>query len=152
MDRPPRGAEEGILVRERQRQIVWQGALITMAGLLVWGFAEYVQTGYTASHVQTMLFSTMVLTQLLHAFDFRSETRTVWSKESLRNRWLVYAVLGSFVLQLFVIYVPFLQRLFSTEALLWQDWAAILVAAIIAVSIIDLVKVTLARRRAAERG
>ncbi len=146
MDRPPRGADEGILVRERQWQIVWQGALITMAGLLVWGFAEYVQTDYSGSHVQTMLFTTMVLTQLLHAFDFRSATRTVWSKESLRNRWLVYAFLGSFVLQLLVIYLPFLQRLFSTEALFWQDWAAIVVAALIAVSIIDLVKVTLARR------
>ena len=32
-----------------------------------------------------MLFTTMVLTQLLHAFSFRSETRSVFTRESLRT-------------------------------------------------------------------
>jgi Ca2+-transporting ATPase len=91
----------------------------------------------------------MVLAQLLHAFDFRSETSTVFSPNSLRNRWLVAALLGSMALHLLVVYVPALQRVFSTRALSVADWGWVLVSALLPVLLIDIAKVVAARRRPA---
>ena len=59
---------------------------------------------------RTMLFTALVLTQLLHAFDFRSPHKSVWHPRSLRNRWLVLGLIGSMTLQCVVIYLPPLRR------------------------------------------
>jgi Ca2+-transporting ATPase len=144
MERPPRSAEEGILVARRQAQVVWQGALLAAAGLLVYVFAMYFEHETEQAH--TMLFTAMVLVQLVHAFDFRSERRTIWSLESLRNRWLLLSLLGSMTLQLLVIYVPALQRIFSTTPLSPRDWVAVLIAALLPIAVMDGVKVWLAGR------
>ena len=99
MDRPPRDADESILTRRRQLQILWQGFIMT-AGALVLGYVIAPALGATQAESRTMLFSALVLTQLLHAFNFRSETGTVFSLESLKNKWLVLSLLGSMTLQL----------------------------------------------------
>ena len=149
MDRPPRGADESILTPRRQIQVVVQGVLITLGALAMY---LGVENGWIASdgvqHAQTMLFTTIVLAQLLHAFNFRSETRSVFRLETLENRWLVSAFVGSVALQSLVIYVPALQRLFKTQALGMHDWIAVLVASVLPLILIDAMKVLSARRRA----
>jgi len=149
MDRPPRGADESILTPRRQIQVVVQGVLITLGALAMY---LGVENGWIASdgaqHAQTMLFTTIVLSQLLHAFNFRSETRSVFSLETLKNRWLVSAFVGSVALQSLVIYVPALQRLFRTQALGIHDWIAVLVASVLPLILIDAMKLLSARRRA----
>ena len=145
MERPPRSADEGILVKRRQLQVLWQGALITTAGLLVFLWADFFMPGHSFERAQTMLFAALVLAQLLHAFNFRSETVSVFTKESLRNRWLIYALLGSMTLQMFVIYLPPLQRVFQTVALSPSDWLAVVIAALLPIALIDLIKVARAR-------
>ena len=147
MDRPPRGADESILTRRRQIQVAWQGALITVGALLMYVAARAgIIEPKSAAHAQTMLFTTVVLAQLLHAFNFRSQTRSVFSLESFRNRWLNLAFLGSLSLQILVIYLPISQQIFHTQPLDSADWAAVVVAALVPIALIDLTKLVLARR------
>ena len=153
MERQPRDADESILTRRRQGQVLWQGALITVGALLLYLGADrgwFVTDG--PQHGQTMLFATIVLTQLMHSFTFRSETRSVFSRESLRNKWLIWAFLGSVALQMLVIYVPAFQRVFKTQALGIHDWTAVIAAALVPIVLIDVTKLVLARRRAREEG
>ena len=152
MDQPPRAADEGILTRPNQFQILWQGALLTLGGLAVFVWGDYYAPGHHYELGQTMLFTTMVLSQLLHSFDFRSTTSTVFSLSTFKNRWLVLAFFGSLVSQLAIIYIPALEKLFHTEPLQAEQWAVVLVAAFIPIIIIDITKVALARRNAAEEG
>jgi hypothetical protein len=49
-------------------------------------------------------------------------------------------------LQLLVIYVPALQRIFSTTPLSPQDWVAVLISALLPIAVMDGVKVWLAGR------
>ena len=146
MERRPRGAGESILSPARRFDIVVQGLLITLGGLILYVGAV---TGWIATdgaaHAQTMLFTTMVLTQLLHAFNFRSDTRSVFRLESLRSRWLVIAFVGSMALQALVIYVPALQRVFGTRPLGLHDWIAIAIASVVPLVMIDVLKVARAR-------
>ncbi|HEY5506193.1 MAG TPA: cation-translocating P-type ATPase [Coriobacteriia bacterium] len=148
MERAPRGSGESILSARVQRRVVLQGVFITLGALAMylgvsWGLIPV----DGAAHAQTMLFTTVVLSQLLHAFNFRSETRTVFRLGSLKNRWLDAAFIGSMALHALVIYVPALQSLFHTQPLGLRDWVAVIAAASIPLVLIDAIKVLSARAR-----
>ncbi|MCX8007784.1 MAG: cation-translocating P-type ATPase [Coriobacteriia bacterium] len=146
MDRPPRDASESVLAPRRQAQVLWHGALITVAGLAMYAWAEWVMPGHSHERAQTMLFCAMVLAQLMHAFSFRSESRSIFSAYSLRNRWLNLAFLGSLTLQLAVVYLPPLQIVFKTHPLSVSDWLAVVAAALIPTALVDVVKLARGRR------
>jgi Ca2+-transporting ATPase len=148
MERSPRGAGESILTPKVQSRVVVQGILITLGALAMYlGVSSGIIPVDGQAHAQTMLFTTIVLSQLLHAFNFRSETRTVFRLESLRNHWLNAAFAGSMALHALVIYVPPLQRLFHTQALGILDWVAVIAASCIPLILIDALKVFGARTR-----
>jgi Ca2+-transporting ATPase len=149
MDRAPRDADESILSGRRQAQIVWQGAVMTAGCLVLYYLVAPLLPGMTPNIDRTMLFTALVLTQLLHAFSFRSETRTVWSGHSLANRWLVFGLIGSMALQCCVIYLPFAQSIFKTASLAPVHWFAVVAASVVAIGILDGAKLLTASR---ERG
>jgi len=93
-----------------------------------------------------MLFTTMMLGQLLHSLNFRVPRATIWSAESLRNRWLLGAIGVSLAAQFAIVYVPALQRVFGTSALGIEQWAVVAVGALVPVAAIDVVKLLLSRR------
>ncbi|HSK47588.1 MAG TPA: cation transporting ATPase C-terminal domain-containing protein, partial [Coriobacteriia bacterium] len=147
MEREPRSSEESILTKTRQAQVVWQGALITVGALVMYLGAEFNWFIIDSpQHAQTMLFTTIVLAQLLHSFNFRSSTKSVFSAESFRNRWLLLAFVGSFSLHSLVVYVPLLQRVFKTQPLGIHDWVAVVIAALVPIVLIDVTKLALAAR------
>ncbi len=65
---------------------------------------------------RTILFSTLVFSQLFFSFTVRSN-ESVFKNSLLRNPYLLVAVLFGMLLQLSVIYVPLFQNVFSTTAL-----------------------------------
>jgi Ca2+-transporting ATPase len=85
-------------------------------------------------YAQTMAFTTLVLFSLFTVFNSRSDERSAFA-ELFANGWLWGAVALSLLLQAAVIYVPFLQQAFSTEALGARDW---LVCAAVASSVLWL--------------
>jgi len=77
---------------------------------------------------RTIAFCTMVSFEWFKAFNARSDEHTVFRLGVFSNRWLVIAIAISVVLQLAVIYVPFLQTAFSTVALNWSHWGIAILA------------------------
>lgn len=144
MERDPRAKDESILTPRRQLTIVWQGLVIT-AAVLVLGYAVAPALGATQAESRTMLFTALVLAQLLHAFNFRSDSRTVFSVRSVRNRWLVLALLGSMTLQVLVVYLPGAEAIFRTVPLDSADWIAVVLTALSAIVVIDISKMLVAR-------
>jgi len=149
MELPPRSADEGILNKASRFQIAAQGTLITAGALGVYIWGEYFMPHHSYQLGQTMLLTTMVTAQLLHSFSFRSSTRSIFGAESLKNRWLLLAAAGSFAAHLAVLYVPPIATVFKTVPLGLEEWAAVLVASLVPLALIDIVKVTAARRRIA---
>jgi len=148
MDRPPRDARESILSARRQLQVVWQGLVMTAAVLALYYVVAPRMPGTTPAEGRTMLFSALVLTQLLHAFDFRSAGETVWHPRSLNNRWLLLSLGGSMALQAAIIYVPALSGVFKTAPLSAIQWAAVIGAGVLAVVVMDASKLVASRRMA----
>jgi Ca2+-transporting ATPase len=72
-------------------------------------------------YARTMAFTTLVLFQLINVFNARSDVRSAFP-DIFRNGWLWGAILLSLLLHLLVIYLPFMQRAFSTVPLSLTDW------------------------------
>jgi Ca2+-transporting ATPase len=70
----------------------------------------------------TMAFTVFVMYQIFNVFNCRSE-------RGFSNKFLFLAVIASILLQLGVIYLPFLQEIFRTTALGVFDWVLILLVA-----------------------
>ncbi len=112
MRRPPHHPQENIFGRGLGRHVAWVGLLM---GLVSLGMGYWTwQAGW--DHWQTMVFTTLTLSQMGHALAVRSR-ESLFKVGLLSNRALLGAVMLTFVLQLAVIYVPFLQELFKTDAL-----------------------------------
>lgn len=68
-----------------------------------------------------MAFTVLVFAQLFNAFNSRSASRSAF-RDLFTNKWLWLAVGISAALQLLVIYLPFFNEAFGTQALTALDW------------------------------
>jgi Ca2+-transporting ATPase len=94
------------------------GTLLVLDASLPGGFIE----GFgDMQYAQTMAFTTLVFFSIFTVFSARSDERSAFVG-LFSNHWLWAAVGLSVVLQIFVIYIPFLQRAFSTVSLSLGDW------------------------------
>ena len=98
---------------------------------------------------QTVLFTTLVFTQLAVALEARSEQESLFRIGLFRNPLMVLAVLLTVSLQLVVVYLPPAQRVFDTVAMPAGDLA---LASGLAVLVLLLVEAWKAVRRSRERG
>jgi Ca2+-transporting ATPase len=141
MRRPPRSPTESILARGLWQHALWVG--LTMAavclGLLVGARAA----GWPW---QTMVFTTLAQLQLGHALAVRSEHESFFALGARSNPFLLAAVLGAVAVQLAILYLPALERLFDTQALSPFQLALVLVASTAAFVAVELEKWSIRRR------
>ncbi|QQZ08000.1 calcium-translocating P-type ATPase, SERCA-type [Heyndrickxia vini] len=124
MKRKPRHPKEGIFARKLGWKVISRGFLIGFVTLLAF-LTIYRKNPDQLEYAQTIAFATLVLTQLIHVFDCRSE-KSVFSRNPFGNMYLVWAVISSIVLMLVVIYVPSLQQIFHTLPIKPKDWLLII--------------------------
>jgi Ca2+-transporting ATPase len=123
MRRAPYHPKESIFGRGMGRHIIWVGLLMGAVSLAV---------GYWYWHRahpdwQTMVFATLTFSQLANVLAVRSERDSLFRIGLLSNTPLLAAVTLTVALQLAVVYVPFLQEVFTTRALSAEDLALSLV-------------------------
>jgi P-type Ca2+ transporter type 2C len=137
MQQSPRPARQRVITGRMWAGILFVGIVMAAGTLYVLdaslpgGFVD--GTG-TLQYAQTRAFTTLIFFQLFNVFNARSDRRSAFD-DIFSNRWLWAAVSLSVVLQCVVLYTPFLQRAFSTEALSGSDW---LFCAVIASSVLWL--------------
>ncbi|NOT36586.1 MAG: hypothetical protein HOP11_04355 [Saprospiraceae bacterium] len=68
-------------------------------------------------HWQTMVFTVLSLSQLGHVLAVRSDRTFLYKQGIFSNLPLLLSVMATFVLQLCVIYLPFMNTLFKTQPL-----------------------------------
>lgn len=137
MQRPPRGAKEGIFAGGLGIQIGWQGILI--GGLSFTAYALAIARGRSLVEAHTMAFLTMSLSQLFHAFNVRGPMSLV-KMGLLSNRYLVGAFGLSAALQLAVILVPPLREIFDTALLAASDWLMVVGLSFMSIVVVEVVK------------
>ena len=118
MKRSPYHPEENIIDKRMKYHIVWVGLLM---GIISLGIGFWVWRGEadpaTNTMWQTMIFTTLTLSQMGHVMAIRSGRESLFTVGIFSNMKLIGAVLLTFILQLMVIYMPFMQEIFKTVAL-----------------------------------
>ncbi len=117
MQRPPYPPDENVFGRGMAQKILWVGILMGLVSLGV----GYYYWSIGNPNWQTIVFTTLTLSQMGNALALRTERESLFKIGLLSNKSLLNAVLLTLVLQLAVIYLPFLQSIFKTNPLSWQE-------------------------------
>ncbi|KAI0382088.1 calcium-transporting ATPase type 2C member 1 [Hypomontagnella monticulosa] len=117
MSRPPRSRSEPVLTRALLQRVLTSAAII-MAGTMV-VYTREMLDGEVSRRDTTMTFTCFVLFDMFNALTCRSESKSVFRGEVglFSNKLFNWAVSLSIAGQLLVIYFPWLQEVFQTEAL-----------------------------------
>lgn len=149
MDQPPRSPKEPIINRQMLVGVVTQTIAISAVTLVAFWVGLHHGGGSIVDNLEfaeTMAFVTLSTSELIRAFTARSERYPLLKMGVFSNKWMNYAVLASFVMVLLVVYVPFLNPIFKTQPLGWQQWELILPLLLIPSVVAELVKWYTSRR------
>uniref|UniRef100_A0A9J7ZXI5 Calcium-transporting ATPase n=2 Tax=Cyprinus carpio TaxID=7962 RepID=A0A9J7ZXI5_CYPCA len=113
--KPPRNVRDSIITRSLIVKILVSSFIIVCGTLFV--FWRELRDNEITPRDTTMTFTCFVFFDMFNALSSRSQTRMVHEMGLCSNRMFCYAVLGSIMGQLLVIYFPPLQKVFQTESL-----------------------------------
>ncbi|MFC0271235.1 calcium-translocating P-type ATPase, SERCA-type [Metabacillus herbersteinensis] len=124
MKRKPRHPKEGVFARGLGWKVISRGFLIGIATLAAF-MVVYYRNPDNLIYAQTIAFATLVMAQLIHVFDCRSE-KSIFERNPFGNKYLLGAVASSLLLLLVVIYYEPLQPIFHTVPIEPRDWLLVL--------------------------
>ncbi len=125
LKQPPRHPSVGILFPGMLLRVLFMSVMMGTGVFLVFNWA---QARFSIEEARTITFCTMVTFEWFRAFNARADERTVFKLGLLKNRWLVGSVTLAILLQLAVVYLPFLQQAFYTVPLSADKWGIIIMA------------------------
>ncbi|MCJ7665469.1 MAG: cation-translocating P-type ATPase C-terminal domain-containing protein, partial [Actinobacteria bacterium] len=130
----------------RLLMVGWQGLIMTLGALFVY-FSGPVFFRDAPNLFQTMVFTTLVITQLLHTFNFRFDDRGIFTRDIFNNKYLNIAVSASILLHLAIIYIPWFQNIFETAGLSLDHWLLVAASSILPVLLINFINEIIYKRR-----
>jgi len=144
MKRPPRRPEARLLDGGRLLAIGGEGLML---GLIALGAFSYSLYGLhqELDQARTVAFTVMVVAQLVHVFNCRSERLSLFQLGVGTNRALVWAFLLSLVVQVAVLTIPAVAPIFKVASLPIEDWALMGAMGVIPFVVMESIK--LLRRR-----
>ncbi|MGX5447777.1 cation-translocating P-type ATPase [Bacillus cereus] len=91
-------------------------------------------------HAQTMAFVVLSFSQLVHSFNLRSITKSIFSIGIFTNKYLVFSLLIGVLMQVCIISIPPLANIFGVHALTMRDWGFVLLLSIIPLILNEIIK------------
>jgi magnesium-transporting ATPase (P-type) len=148
MNRPPRKANLHVMDGYAIWRVVFVGLMIAISAFVLEAWLQ--PRGYSAEFIRTVLLQTLVTAQWFYMLNCRVNDGFSLNKGLLANKgiWIVSGVL--LALQLLIIYAPFMQMLFGTEALPFRYWVITLLIGFVMFLIVEAEKVLTRRWRKTE--
>jgi Ca2+-transporting ATPase len=136
--RPPRPIDEGVLNRNLIERLAIVGIWLTMGTLGIFYWVLQVDGGIDLARVAGL--TTLVLFQMIHVFNCRSEEVSIFKKNLLGNKVLLAGVSASLLVHIAALYMPWTQKLLHLQPLPWQVWIASIAVAATAIIVNELHK------------
>lgn len=121
MQRPPRNPKGRILERDRLIMMFAQGLFIALVTILAFVYCLY-GMDQDLDRARTLTFTILVFAQLGHAFNCRSDNRSVFALGFLTNKTLLLGVITSVGLQAAIIFSPPIREIFKVTPFDTQHW------------------------------
>ena len=125
LKQPPRHPRVGLLYPGLLLRIGFLAIMMSVGVFLIFNWA---QARMSLDEARTIAFCSLVAFEWFRAFNARSDERTIFKLGILRNKWLVVSISVAILLQIAVIYVPFLQVAFHTVPLGIDKWGIAILA------------------------
>ena len=138
MKLPPRPPKENLFAGGLIPKILFTGVLMAVAVILTQAWAA--NQGYAVQTQQTIVFTLLCFIQLGNALSVRSAYHTMFSSKLFANVGMWGAIVLTVVLQLIIVYLPFTESVFKTNALDWNAMRMILAVTGLCILGIELIK------------
>ena len=115
MKQPPRRSDESFFSDGLMTKIIFRGILIGLCTLGCFALFTYMFGDLTIARTGALF--TLIMTQLAHVFECKSEKKNIFTVPYFSNPKLILAVLVSAAVIFAAMYVPFLQIIFTTAPL-----------------------------------
>jgi len=141
MQKPPRASNDSVFSGGLGIDVAWQGAVVTILTLAAYFIGHFMESGVweiaNSPDGVTMAFLTMSMAELFHSLNMRSQTKSLFQLKN-QNRYLLLAMLGSLLLTIVVITVPFLANAFEFEAISAAEFG---IAALLGFMVLPIVEI-----------
>ncbi len=140
LEQPPRPPKERIFNRLMVERVL-VGAVV-MGGVSIATFYWMLEAGWPEETARNGILLLMVLFENVHLGNCRSETRSAFTLSPLRSPFLVVGALLAFSVHLAFMYLPFGQKLLSTQAVNLETGALLFALALTVLLVMELHKWT----------
>ncbi|WP_346929166.1 cation-translocating P-type ATPase [Clostridium sp.] len=132
--------------------LLFNGILIGILTLIgfIYGVNKYGDAGVTLvniannpealMHAQTIAFVVLSGTQLIHSLNMRSSDKSIFKIGLFSNMYLIYAMLVGIGLQMAVIYIPPIAKMFNVIPLTLADWGLVIILSLIPLVLNEIIK------------
>ena len=142
MEKPPISPKTRILNKQALFVILSLGILIAMGTLFFFHYFLEI----SIEKARTMAFTGIVILEMVNIWNFRSLRMPLAKIGLFSNPWFIVAWLLSIGLQIAVVYVPFMQKMFHTTALSLNDWLFMIIISLPIFVIPEIIKLLLFQR------
>jgi len=140
MDGRAKGKRTGLFGKRTWLRIFLEGSMIGMLSLLAFAVGYTILGGENPAQMgRTMAFTTLSLSQLVHAFNMRSEN-SIFSIKLFENRYLVGAFILGTLLQVSVISIEAVANIFHVAPLPSEGWLVVGGLSMLPIIIVELEK------------
>lgn len=125
---PPRSPKEGVFNRIMIERVLLSALVIGVVAFLVFQYLYAQGYGLDAARNGTLLL--MVLFENIHVFNSRSETRSVFTHNPLRNHFLLFGTLAAQLIHIGAMYTPWISDVLRIQPVSVDYWLDMLLVAI----------------------
>ncbi|MDI3465886.1 MAG: hypothetical protein OJF50_004707 [Nitrospira sp.] len=139
MSQPPRRPDDRLFDRTRFLSIGGEGLMLALVALGTFSASLFVWH-QSIEQARTVTFTVMVLVQLVHAFNSRSDHLSLFQLGMTTNRALIWAFLLSLAMQLAVLTIPAATSVFKVAPLPLEDWELMAFMGLVPLVAMEVVK------------
>ena len=113
MKEKPRSTKESLFEKELVKQIFLSGIFIGILVFAVWYVLINV-LNMEVAHARGYVLALMVFIQNMHVLNCRSESKSVFENGFKQNKFVLFTIIGTIILQMIVMEVPVLSKFLQT--------------------------------------
>ena len=142
MEDKPRDPSESLFAGKITIYLVINGLLIGILTLVAFKIGEHIYSN-SLVHAQTMAFVVLSLSQLFFSLNMRSTKKSIFTLGLFTNKFLIGSIVFGILIQVIIISVPFLSKIFKVYSLSFSDWILVTLISMVPLLVNEIVKIFL---------
>ena len=139
MKEKPRKTDESLFEKELVKQILISGLFIGLLVFSIW-YILVVQIHMETAHARAYVLALMVFMQNIHVINCKSETKSIFKMNFKENKFIIWIIFGSILLQILIMEVPFLSRFLQTYSVPYLHLALLVLVSLPILSVMEVYK------------